>query len=299
MIRNYLKQNHLKPKLIYCIPETNSNTNPNNNTNVKEYKTTKNEFLKSLIFTKEEDLQIDLSNISLRTAKEKEKEKKKKLQIKQLTYNDKIRLNDRIINKAYPHLLSFNIPKSESELNLTRGEMYYFFTQFKSIINFWINMNAYGTTSIRGIDFEPFINFVPNVCNEIPVLAYEIFYHIDKSQDGSITLVDNLKGMAYRAKHKDKEIDLFLKLLNPNKSKAFDYEQIKEICKLSIRNHMLKKANRVNSYLEDLLSNEISEALFEYAKTPFDGVIPFSTIKSIVKSQLKGYKHLSFFSFSS
>lgn len=294
-MNDYIKQNHLNPLIQYCSPEKQLTTIANNDTDSKHNKLTQSEFLKGLLVIKQENPNIDLSNLYLKTSKEISEEKKRKLN--NMTFNNEIRLNDKKVNKAYPHLLSFNIPKLESTLNLTRAEMYHFFTQFKSIINFWININDFGTTSLRGIDFESFIHFVPDVCNEIPVLAYEIFKQINKSQYGLITLVDYLKGMVNRTKHKDDEVDLFLKLLDPHKKQSFGYHQIREIFKLSIRNHMLKKSKVINNEIENLLSHELTKSLFEDAQKLLNEEISYVTIKTIINNHLKGYKYKSFFSF--
>jgi hypothetical protein len=118
------------------------------------------------------------------------------------------------VEKFYPDLISFNIPKIlKNYPNLKRRELYEIFIQYKTLIKVCIALNKTMKILNRGLDFNIFKNGVSQMRTESEELAQKIFETINERNNNFLTWDEFMKGMlTIKSKNISDKIDMFFKV---------------------------------------------------------------------------------------
>ena len=115
------------------------------------------------------------------------------------------------IQKFYPDLVSFNIPKLlKTYPQIKRIDLYEIFVQFKILMKICIALNKSLDILSKGIDFGTFFNAFPEMKAQGGHLAKKIFETINTKNNTHLCWEDFLRGMInFRSRDIQNKIDMF------------------------------------------------------------------------------------------
>lgn len=262
---------------------------------VKKKFTTK-DLLDSLKILKQRDPSLNLSKFYLHSKDDKKELPKIEENIVRNT--NKYCQNENIINKEFPHLLSYNIPLILSKHpKYTRNELVTLFSQFKMLVNLWLNVHSTTKVAQYGIDFDIFHSCVNEMSQEEEILAKKIFNEINTSFSGMLNLEDFIGAMTIlnRRELKD-QIEFFLNVFDTNNKGEFSLEEVKTICKMSIK-RLIKNFKNSEADIEVLkeLSQFFAEYIYKKCGCDIRGNLSIDKLRHLIDSNSKELEYLEVF----
>ena len=210
---------------------------------------------------------------------------------------DKYTFNRKKTDSEYPCILSYNLPMVvEKHQKYSLNDLIKYYTKFKSLVNLWFNMHENSDVVQYGIDFETFHRCTEDLCGEEEVLARKIFDKINSGTSGILSLEDYVDALNTMNRNNIiDQIEFFLKIFNSKDKENFSYDDILEICKISIRRLIKNRDNSdINDIVEDL-GSYLTEFIFKICgNEPKDG-ITIDKLKNVLMNDKKNVEYLKLF----
>ena len=202
-----------------------------------------------------------------------------------------------ILDKEFPSTLSYNFPKIvQNNHKYSLSDLIKYFTKFKSLINLWLNMHPFAKVEKYGIDFETFYHCTEDICTEQEILVKKIFNKINTGTLDILSLEDYVDGLI--ALNRDDlldQIEFFLKVFNSKNKRYFNYKEIFEISKLSIK-RLLKIKNKIEiDMVSDDLGEYLAHFIFQICNSKPDNGIEISKLKSVLANDINNEEFLKLF----
>ena len=294
--KKYRKYKKSKSELINCYLKEKNIPKKNMLKDLIENKPLKGQdILDAFYLLKFKDPSFDINKFVL-----KEKASKRILPFveKNIKDNtDKYTFNRKKTDSEYPCILSYNLPMVvEKHKKYSLNDLIKYYTKFKSLVNLWFNMHENSDVVQYGIDFETFHRCTEDLCGEDEVLARKIFDKINSGTSGILSLEDYVDALNTMNRNNIiDQIEFFLKIFNSKDKENFSYEDILEICKISIKRLIKNRDNsEINDIVEDL-GSYLTEFIFKVCGTePKDG-ITIDKLKNVLMNDKKNIEYLKLF----
>ena len=201
------------------------------------------------------------------------------------------------LDKEYPSTLSYNFPKIvEKGKKYTLSELVKYYTKFKSLLNLWLNMHPFANVAEYGIDFDTFFSCTEDICEEEEIFVKKIFNRINNGTSGILSLEDYVDGLI--ALNRDvltEQIEFFLKVFNSKDKTYFNYKEILDISKLSIK-RLIKIENKfvVDAVSEDL-GGYLADFIFKLCDSKKEKGIKIKKLKDVLKNDKENGEFLKLF----
>lgn len=201
------------------------------------------------------------------------------------------------LDKEYPSTLSYNFPKVvEKGKKYTLSELVKYYTKFKSLLNLWLNMHPFANVAEYGIDFDTFFSCTEDICEEEEIFVKKIFNRINNGTSGILSLEDYVDGLI--ALNRDvltEQIEFFLKVFNSKDKTYFNYKEILDISKLSIK-RLIKIENKfvVDAVSEDL-GGYLADFIFKLCDSKKEKGIKIKKLKDVLKNDKENGEFLKLF----
>jgi Ca2+-binding EF-hand superfamily protein len=209
-----------------------------------------------------------------------------KIQMKKFDYFSKIgsleklklKLNEDLskIDKAYPAIHNQGMSSLKSKYKFKEGKIHSLSAKFKTLVLLSCAINPSHRIS-SGISRVSFIDYNSSSEEQKYVLG-RIFDTFDKDSGGTISWDEFMTAMSimYNGTF-DQKIDLFFNVYDQDGSGSLSFQEIKELCKVQLQ------AEPSDKLIEEL-SQSFASLIFDVTETPYDGDIPSSRIKEIIKN---------------
>ena len=195
-------------------------------------------------------------------------------------------LNNKL-NEHYPHLMVFNVKNMLSKYkNYDRKNLYQIFVLYKNLITLCYSLNQNDLILDYGIDFETFYKCVQEISEEKEEFTQKLFMQVDKKKIGLLSLDDFIEGMSFIQNTDLKEkLDLFLKVLDERGNGTLDYNEVKDICRDSIKRNMfdLDSKKKPCDALEEL-ATFFAKFIFQLVNVDITQPLELEKIKSAIIS---------------
>lgn len=208
------------------------------------------------------------------------------------------------IQKYYPDLISFNIPKIlKSFPKLKRREFYDVFIQFKTLLNLCININKNIKDIEKGIDFNTFFNCNPQMKFQGIQLAKKMYKEMNTLNEKYLNWEHYMLGML-TMKNKDinDKIDLFLGIIDSDKNGALSYAEVLDLSIASlgrafniISNKDDEDDNKDKDEVILILAEFFAQYIFNLVDTPITEEIPIGNIKKKILEKGRATSYLEMF----
>ena len=201
------------------------------------------------------------------------------------------------LDKEYPSTLSYNFPKVvEKRKKYTLSDLVKYYTKFKSLLNLWLNMHPFAKVAEYGIDFDTFFSCTEDICEEEEIFVKKIFNRINTGTSGILSLEDYVDGlMALNRDVLTDQIEFFLKVFNTKDKKYFNYKEIFNISKLSIK-RLIKIKNKVEvETVSDDLGGYLADFIFRICNSKKEKGIEIEKLKNVLKNDKDNGKFLKLF----
>ena len=201
------------------------------------------------------------------------------------------------LDKEYPSTLSYNFPKVvEKEKKYTLTDLIKYYTKFKSLLNLWLNMHPFAEVAQYGIDFDTFFTCTEDICEEEEIFVKKIFNRINTGTSGILSLEDYVDGlMALNRDVLTDQIEFFLKVFNSKDKKYFNYKEIFNISKLSIK-RLIKINNKVEvETVSDDLGGYLADFIFRICNSKKEKGIEIKKLKNVLKNDKDNGEFLKLF----
>ena len=141
------------------------------------------------------------------------------------------------VHLHYPHFLHFNIKHFLNLYkNFNRGNLFHIFIIYKDLISLCYGMNKSKLILKYGIDFNTFWKCVEDISVEKEEFVWKLFGQINKNKSGLLSMEDFFEGMSFiRNTDVREKLDLFLNALDQDGKGILSYDEVKRICKDSIK----------------------------------------------------------------
>lgn len=208
------------------------------------------------------------------------------------------------IHKYYPDLISFNIPQIlKSFPKLKRREFYEVFIQFKTLLNFCVNINKNIKIIEKGIDFNTFFNCNPQMKFQGIELAKKIYKEINTLNEKYLNWEHYMFGMlTMKNKEINDKIDLFLGIIDSDKNGALSFEEVLDLSIASLRrafNLSFTTENTIDVKHKEqviyLLAEFFARFIFNLVNKPITEEIPINDIKMKILEGGSGSSYLEMF----
>ena len=235
-----------------------------------------------------------------------EDQKGKKLGQKELT-DFAVRAN-RKVEKLFPDLFTFNLPKVLKEnKDYTMKLLYDVFIEFKTLLKFCILFNNDINIHKKGIDFSTFFN-----CNiKINQQGYGLSKKIYKTLNGKLdkkymtwgNYIDGL--MKIKEENKEHKMDLFFRILDENGDGSLDYNEVYNLSLVSLQRTLpqnpldfLKKPEEVKKNekeIIDILAEFFSKLIFSLVNIDINDDIPIDVLRQKMQEGGEATEYLEMF----
>ena len=195
--------------------------------------------------------------------------------------------NQKKVNKNISHLYCYNIPKilTNPKTN-NKFELYDLFTQFKSLVTIWFDLNNNKLNPLFGIDLQTFQSLLAEFQNENDALTKQIFNKINSSSSGMLTIAEFIEGMSQMHKQELKEqVDFFIKVFDTNNKGYFTFEQVKTISKISLK-RLMKNQNNEGEVLDEI-SEFFAKYIYSLVHIDINKGLEISKLKDAVNNNSK------------
>ena len=171
-----------------------------------------------------------------------------------------------------------------------------YYTKFKSLVNLWFNMHMNAEVVQYGIDFETFHRCTEDLCEEEEFLVKKIFDKINSGTSGVLCLEDYVDALTIMNSNNIlDQIEFFMKIFNSKDKKAFNYNDILEICKTSIRRLIKSKRNEETDKVVLELGTFLAEYMFKICRVEKTDWIQINKLKDVLQNDQKNIEYLKLF----
>ena len=318
--QNQIYDTHIKS----LMSQLSSNKNKKNYFSYKKYHKPKNELIKDYLTekkmpqknilkqntTKELTYQAIIDTFNLLRAQDKTIDKNKFIKARKnsplyLPYvEENIKTNTskyyssrRKLDKEYPSILSYNFPKVvEVHKKYLLNDLIKYYTKFKSLLNLWLNMHPLADVAQYGIDFDTFFSCTEEICEEEEIFVKKIFDRINTGTSGILSLEDYVDGLI--ALNRDvltDQIEFFLKVFNSKGKTYFNYKEIFDISKLSIKRLIKIKNKYVVETVSDDLGGYLADFIFKLCDSKPEKGIEIKKLKDVLENDKEHGEFLKLF----
>ena len=212
-------------------------------------------------------------------------------------FTSKYNLNRKKTDMEYPSILSYNLPMIvETHPKYCLTDLIKYYTKFKSLVNLWFNMHANSNVVQYGIDFETFHRCTEDICYEEEILAKKIFDKINSGTSGILSLEDYVDALTTMNSNDIlDQIEFFMRVFNSKDKKYFNYEDILEICKISIKRLIKGKNNEETESIVLELGIFLAEYIFKICEIDKKDGISINKLKEILRNDQKNIEYLKLF----
>ena len=200
---------------------------------------------------------------------------------KQETFYHNLQRN---VDKFYPHFLIFNIKKMLSLYkNFDRKQLYQIFAIYKDLVSLCYATNKDELILKNGIDFATFWKCVNDISVEKKKFVEKLFMQINRNKSRLLTMNDFFEGMSFIQNTELKEkLDLFLKALDETGKGNLLYDEVKNICKDSIKRNLFDESQSNDEYALVELSEFFADFIFKLLNNPLDEPLKLEDIKNAI-----------------
>ena len=211
--------------------------------------------------------------------------------------SSKFCLNRRKTDLEYPSILSYNLPMVvESNPKYSLTDLIKYYTKFKSLVNLWFNMHTNANVVQYGIDFETFHRCTEDLCDEDEFLAKKIFDKINSGTSGVLSLEDYVDALNIMNSNDIlDQIEFFMRVFNSKEKEYFTFEDILEICKISIKRLIKNKNSEETEKVVLDLGNFLAEYIFKICEADKKNGVKVSKLKDILINDKKNIEYLKLF----
>jgi hypothetical protein len=187
---------------------------------------------------------------------------------------------DRDVDKYYPNLFFFNIPRLlKVYSNFDRKEMYEVFIQYKVLMKLCSGINKTLRLVGKGIDFKTFWKGVPQMSGEDADLAYKLFNVINDRKGPYLSLEEFMKGMSIiRSNNIADKIDMFFKIIDNDGNGLLSFDEVYEISLMSLK-RTVKSENENSMEVIQELAEFFATLIFKLVDVDIDDEIPLPKVK--------------------
>ena len=211
--------------------------------------------------------------------------------------SNKYYFSRRKLDKHYPSTLSYNFPKVvETRKKYKLADLIKYYTKFKSLLNLWLNMHPFAEVTRFGIDFDTFISCTEEICEEEETFAKKIFNRINTGTSGILSLEDYVDGLiALNSNILTEQIEFFIKIFNSRGKTYFNYKEIFDISKMSIK-RLIKIKNKllVDTVSEDL-GGYLADFIFNICESKREKGIEIKKLKDVLENDKEHGEFLKLF----
>ena len=318
--QNQIYDTHIKS----LISQLSSNKNKKNYFSYKKYHKPKDELIKDYLTekkmpqknilkqntTKELAYQAIIDTFNLLQTQDKTIDKNKFIKARKnsplylpyveeniKTNTSKYYFSRRKLDKEYPSILSYNFPKVvEIQKKYLLNDLIKYYTKFKSLLNLWLNMHPLADVSQYGIDFDTFFSCTEEICEEEEIFVKKIFDRINTETSGILSLEDYVDGLI--ALNRDvltDQIEFFLKVFNSKNKTYFNYKEIFDISKLSIKRLIKIKNKYVVETVSDDLGGYLADFIFKLCDSKPEKGIEIKKLKDVLENDKEHGEFLKLF----
>ena len=201
------------------------------------------------------------------------------------------------LDKEYPSTLSYNFPKVvEKHHKYSLSDLIKFYTKFKSLLNLWLNMHPFAEVASYGIDFDTFFSCTEDLCEEEEIFVKKIFNEIDNGTLGILSLEDYVDGLiALNRPVLTDQIEFFLKVFNTKGKTCFNYKEIFDISKLSIKRLIKIKNKFLVNKISDDLGGFLADYIFQICGSEPEKGIEIKKLKYVLENDKEHKEFLQLF----
>jgi Ca2+-binding EF-hand superfamily protein len=203
---------------------------------------------------------------------------------------------DKQVDKFYPTLIYFNIPKlMELYKNFDRRELYELFAQYKVLMKLCVALNKSLKFINNGIDFRTFWKGVPQMRNEGMDLAEKMFNVINERKNNYMSLDEFFQGMAIIKSNKiEDKIDMFFKIIDSDGNGLLSYDEVYEISLMSLQRNVSNEEGS-NEQVINELAEYFANLIFKLVNVDREEEIPLPVIKERIIVGGEEAKYLEMF----
>ena len=227
----------------------------------------------------------DYDDNILKEYEEEQKNKKERFMIdnKERVQNLYFQI-DQKVNKFYPDLIRFNIPKLLSTYpTLTRKELFELFVQYKSLMKICIALNRSMKILKKGVDFKTFHQGVSQMSTESEDLARKIFNTINERNNNYLSWEEFLKGMiTIKSDSISDKIDMFFKIIDTDGNGLLSYSEVLDLSLMSLKRN-IKGEDKNSEEVVGELAKYFADLIFKLVDIDKDDEIPLPRIKEVLK----------------
>ena len=206
-------------------------------------------------------------------------------------------LNRKKTDSEYPSILSYNLPMVvETHPKYCLKDLIKYYTKFKSLVNLWFNMHINADVVQYGIDFETFHRCTEDLCEEEEFLVKKIFDKINSGTSGVLCLEDYVDALTImNSKNILDQIEFFMRIFNSRDKEAFNYKDILEICKISIKRLIKSKKNEEVDKVVLELGIFLAEYIYNICGVDKTDEIKVNKLKDVLLNDQKNIEYLKLF----
>lgn len=185
----------------------------------------------------------------------------------------------RAIDEKYQNLVGMNIPKIQLQCSFTRKELYNIFTKFKALSKISM-LNFPNKLKEIGVEKSVFMNGLKQLCLDNTDFLDRIFSSVDKANKEYLTWEEFFAALKLiSSSDLNDKIDLFFQIVDADGNGNFSYDEIKEICELSMPKVDLVKYKDGNDRIREETSDFYAYYIFKILGKELDEEIPISDFK--------------------
>ena len=202
------------------------------------------------------------------------------------------------LDKEYPSILSYNFPKvvENKKLKYSLEDLIKYYTKFKSLLNLWLNLHPFAKVTQFGIDFDTFFSCTEEFSQEEEIFVRKIFNSINNGTSGILTLEDYVDGLT--TINKDvliDQINFFLKVFNGKDKKYFNYKDIFDISKMSIKRLIKIKNKFIIETVSEDLGGYLADLIFKICDSKKEKGIKITKLKEVLQNDKEHKEFLELF----
>lgn len=191
--------------------------------------------------------------------------------------------NSKKVEKNISHLFCYNIPKIvANEKTNNKYDLFDLFSEFRAIITVWFDLHKNEQNPSFGVDFQTFKLLLPEFQNENEELTLQIFKRINKTNTGILTLDEFIEGMSLMHKQEFKDqVDFFIQVFDEDKQGFFTFDQVKQICIISLK-RLMKATHDGKTDVLDEIGDYFAKIIFKVAKSEISKGLSVNNIKKAI-----------------
>ena len=187
------------------------------------------------------------------------------------------------VEKNYPDLISYNIPKVlEDYPKLQRRQFYEIFILFKTLLKYCVSYTKNLENIENGIDFDTFYNCNRQINSQGKKLAHKIFRAFNLSGTKFLNWEEYFKGfITINSNDLKEKIELFLKIIDTDKNGKLSFYEVYDLSVASLKRTIGRDDYNENNGREviNILGDFFAKLIFKLVDMPLDSEIPIDFIK--------------------